>query len=280
MPNWASATKPWPGQIVCWLRRTLPGRPLELVGDGRYALVALGLRCRQQAVPLIAPLRLDARFCAPPPRPVAKPRGRPRVVGERLATLAVLAPQPTTRWQRRPIPWYAGTTTLIDWTSGSAHWSTTGTTPLPIRWVLVRDPAGKRPLRAFFTTDPHAPAAAIIGTFVKRWALDVTFEEARAQLGIETQRQWSVPAIARTTPALFGLFSLVVLIAHALYPHGLIPIPQTAWYPKAHVSFHDLLALVRRRLWLHCLFQTAALSPDLRLITSAQIEHLLSPVCY
>jgi hypothetical protein len=270
----------WTGQIVCWLRRTLAGRPLELVGDGSYAVVALGLRCRQQGVTLIAPLRLDARLFAPPPRLVAKPRGRPRVVGERLPTLATLATQATTRWQRSLVPWYAGTTTLMDWITGTALWYTTGTTPLLIRWVLVRDPAGKRPLRAFFTTDAHAPAPTISGAFVKRWSLDVTFEEGRAHLGIETQRQWSTPAIARTTPALFGLFSLVVLMAHALYPDGLIPVPQTAWYPKAHVSFHDLLALVRRRLWLHCLFQTAALSPDLRLITAAQVEQLLSAVCY
>lgn len=273
----------WTSQIVCWLRRTLPGHPLELVGDGSYAVIALGLRCRQQAVTLIAPLRLDARLFAPPP-PVAKRRGRPRVVGERLPTLATLATQATTYWQRSLVPWYAGTTTLMDWTTGTALWYTTGTTPLPIRWVLGRDPAGKRPLRAFFTTDPHAPAPAIIGTFVKRWPLEVTFEEGRAHLGIETQRQWSTPAIARTGcplgPALFGLFSLVVLMAHALYPDGLIPVPQAAWYPKAHVSFHDLLALVRRRLWLHCLFQTSALAPDLRLITPDQVEHLLSAVCY
>ncbi len=267
------------GQIVCWLRRTLPGYPIELVGDGSYAVIALGLRCRQQAVTLIAPLRLDARLFAPPP-PVAKLRGRPAVVGVRLPTLTLVSTQPTTCWQRSLVPWYAGTTTLIDWTTGTALWYTTGTTPLPIRWVLVRDQTGKRPTRAFFATDLHASAAAIIGAFVKRWSLEVTFEEGRAHLGIETQRQWSLPAIARTTPALFGLFSLVVLMAYALYPDGQIPVPQTAWYPKAHVSFHDLLALVRRRLWLHCLFQTDALSPDLRLITPAQVEHLLAAVCY
>jgi hypothetical protein len=35
----------------------------------------------------------------------------------------------------------------------------------------------------------------------------------RAHLGVETQRQWSDLAIARTTPTLFGLFSLVTLWA-------------------------------------------------------------------
>jgi len=268
------------GQSVGWLRRTLPGRRLQLVGDGAYAVIALGLRCRAQAVTLIAPLRLDARLFEPPRRPRLKSRGRPPVVGERLPNLAVVATLPTTRWQRSLVPWYAGTTTLMDWTTGTALWYTTGTTPLPIRWVVVRDPAGKRPSRAFFSTDPNQAAPVIIGAFIKRWPLEVTFEESRAHLGIETQRQWSDKAIERTTPALLGLFSLVVLMAHALYPDGQIPVPQTAWYPKTHVSFHDLLALVRRRLWLHSLFQTDALSPDLRLITTAQVEHLLSALCY
>ena len=46
---------------------------------------------------------------------------------------------------------------------------------------------------------------------MKRWSLEVTFEEGRAHLGIETQRQWSDRAIERSTPLLFGLYSLVTL---------------------------------------------------------------------
>ena len=95
----------------------------------------------------------------------------------------------------------------------------------------------------------------MIAAFVNRWPLEVTFEEARAQLGLETQRQWSDRAIERTTPALLGLFSLVVLLAHALYPTGDLPLPQAAWYPKTHATFHDVLALVRRRLWQQYIFQ-------------------------
>ena len=102
----------------------------------------------------------------------------------------------------------------------------------------------------------------------------------RTHLGLETQRQWSDLAIERSTPALFGFFTLIVLMVHALYPDGLLPLTPSAWYPKTHATFHDLLALVRRRIGYHFLFQTAALSPDLRLITPAQVEHLLSAVCY
>ena len=268
------------GQIVGWVRRTLPGRPIHLVGDGAYAVIALGLRCQHQQVTLIAPLRLDARLFEPPFRPLNKRRGRPAVVGARLPNLAQVALLPTTHWQRSQVAWYGGTTTVVDWATGTALWYTSGTTPLPLRWVLVRDPLGDRPLRAFFTTDPHLAAPTIISAFVKRWPLEVTFEEGRAHLGLETQRQWSDLAIERSTPALFGLFTLIVLIVHALYPDGLLPLTPSAWYPKNHATFHDLLALVRRRLWCHFLFQTAALSPDLRLISADQFEHLLSAVCY
>lgn len=268
------------GQIVGWVRRSLPDHTIHLVGDGAYAVIALGLRCRRHHVTLIAPLRLDVRLFEEPLRPMDKRRGRPAVVGARLPNLAQVATQPTTRWQRSQVAWYGGTTTIVDWVSGTALWYSTGTTPLPIRWVLVRDPQANRPTRAFFSTDSYQAASTIISDFVKRWPLEVTFEEGRAHLGIETQRQWSDLAIERTTPALFGLFTLIVLMTHALYPDGQLPLVPAAWYPKTHASFHDLLALVRRRIWLQGLFQTDAFPPDLRLITSVQVEHLLSAVCY
>ena len=65
-----------------------------------------------------------------------------------------------------------------------------------------------------------------------RWQLEVTFEEARAHLGVETQRQWSDLAIVRTTPALLGLFSLVTLFAHQLLQGQELPVRQAAWYQK------------------------------------------------
>jgi len=108
----------------------------------------------------------------------------------------------------------------MDWTTGTALWYATGKPPIAVRWVLVRDPANIHPTRAFFTTDLYLAPAMIIAGFVSRWSLEVTYEECRAHLGIETQRQWSDLAIEHTTPALFGLFSLVVLMAHALSADG------------------------------------------------------------
>lgn len=271
-------------QVVCWLRRTLPGRHIRLVGDGAYSVIELGLRCQSAGVTLIAPLRLDARlFDYPPSRwmPTGKKRlGRPPCVGQRLPNLEEVAMLKTTCWHRGRVDWYGGASEIVDWATGTALWYSTGTPPLLLRWVLVRDPQGKRETVAYFSTDVHQSAPTVIADFVKRWSHEVTFEEARAHLGIETQRQWSDLAIERTTPALFGLFSLVVIMALALCPDGQIPWPQAAWYPKTHASFHDLLSLVRRRLWSHLLFQTHALPPDLRLFSTPQVEHLLSALCY
>ena len=168
----------------------------------------------------------------------------------------------------------------MDWTTGTALWYSTGTPPLAIRWVLVRDPAGDYATRAFFSTDTYLAPSAIIAGFVARWSLEVTYEESRAHLGIETQRQWSNLAIERTTPALFGLYSLIVLMAHALCHDRELPCQQTAWYPKQSATFHDLLHLVRKTLWLHFLFQTGDFEPDPRKIPPDRFDHLLSAVCY
>jgi len=88
----------------------------------------------------------------------------------------------------------------------------------------------------------------ILTLYLGRWAMEVTFEEARRHLGIETQRQWSRTAIERTTPCLFGLFTLVVVLAQHL--HGTTtPIRRSAWHAKDEATFVDLLAAVRRDLW-------------------------------
>lgn len=90
--------------------------------------------------------------------------------------------------------------------------------------------------------------------FVRRWTMEVTFEEARAHLGIETQRPWNDVAIARTTPALFGLYALVTLMAQALPKSEARVVRTVAWYAKTQPTFSDAIAVVRRELWSHCHF--------------------------
>src|SRR5204863_7612371 len=131
--------------------------------------------------------------------------------------------------------------------SGTALWYHPGKR-VPVRWLLVRDAAGEFEPQGFVCTDPAADPLDVLRWFVRRWSVEVTFAEVRRHLGVETQRQWSDLAIARTTPALLGLFSLVTLWADRIKgEQGVLP-NRVRWYPKADPTFSDALALVRLEL--------------------------------
>ena len=110
--------------------------------------------------------------------------------------------------------------------------------------------------------------------------MEVTFEEARAHLGVETQRQWNDLAIGRTTPALFGLYSIVTLTAQALMERETKLVRSAAWYSKTRPTFSDAIALVRRTLWSHCYFSTSVQKADVIKISRSLFERLTDAVCY
>ncbi len=128
---------------------------------------------------------------------------------------------------------------------------------MPIRWVLIRDPRNRFAPQALLCTDPTCDPARIVSWFVQRWKVEVTFQEARAHLGLQTQRQWSDRAIARTTPCLLALFSIVTLMADRLPGHERRQVADTAWYRKQHPTFSDTLAAVRRAIWREQAFVTS-----------------------
>jgi DDE superfamily endonuclease len=274
----------WARQMITKVRRFVPGVPITLLGDGAYSAVELGLRCQKLGVRLTAPLVLDAQLFEqppPPPRPGQKKRiGRPREKGARLPKLSAVLVNPKTVWAPITVEWYDGQPRALEMTTGTALWKRAGLKPLPIRWVLVRDPSGELEPRAYFTTDPAQTAVEIVEAFILRWTIEVMFEESRAHLGIETQRQWSDLAIERETPCLFGLYSLVVLMANALHPDGKVPIQQTAWYEKKEATFSDVLATVRRHLWGNFDYLTSPHDHHVRLIPEADLIRLAQAVCY
>jgi len=247
----------WARQAVLQLARWLPGRRLIYLGDSGYAVLDL-LAAAPAGVSWLTRLRLDAALYAPaPPRRMGQ-RGRPRVKGARLPGLAQLAADATTAWQPLLLPADArGQVRSVDVATGTAVWYSAGTA-VPIRWVLVR-PAGEAagPLTALLSTELTMEAAAIVTTYAQRWALEVTFAQVRAHLGVETQRQWTDRAIARTTPVLLGLFSLVTLLAARLHARGLLRAQACAWYEKAAPTFSDALATVRRYLWAETIFDSS-----------------------
>lgn len=267
-------------QMTAVVRRWLPDVEMTVIGDQTYSVVELGNSCVKHGVRLVAPLRLDAALYEPaPPRP-AGITGRPRVKGARLPKLSHVLADEGTRWRRVRVRWYDATQRELEVTSGTAVWYRIGQPPLPIRWVIVRDPRGELDTRAYFSTRPSDAPREIIVEMIKRWPVETTFEESRAHLGIETQRQWSERAIERTTPCLFGLYSLVALFGQALHPDGEMPVRTSAWYPKREATFADVLAVVRRHLWGGFSYSTSARDPDLLEIPRGELNRLAEAVCY
>ncbi len=261
------------------IRSWVPARPLTVIGDGAYSSIELGLLAHDQPFTLITPLRLDANLFAPAPARPPGQTGRPRVKGAALPKLTARLADPTTVWTRRAILWYDGRLRQVEYCTGTALWYHGGKRPLPLRWVLTRDPSGQHEPKAYRCTDLTRLPERIILDYIKRWPLEVTFEESRAHLGIETQRQWSDAAIERSTPALLGLYSLVTLFGQALHPDGQIPVAQEAWYPKTQATFSDVLMEVRRALWHNFDYGTSPDHPHMQLIPKADLARLAYAVC-
>jgi hypothetical protein len=231
------------------VRRWLPGRPLVLVVAGGFAAVSLALACMKSQVTMVSRLRWDAAlYHGPVPHPPGK-RGPKPLKGKRQRRLQAWAERADTPGETVAVDWYGGRRKPLWVFSHTALGHTRGLPPVDIRFVLVGDPAGKLRMAACFCTDLQATPVPILEWVVMRWSVEVTFEEGRARLGLETPRQWSDHAIARTTPVLLGLFSLVTLLALPLSHEGQIPVPVTAWSHKAEPTFSDCLGLVRHHRW-------------------------------
>jgi hypothetical protein len=270
----------WARQLLRQVHRWQPERTLVVVADSTYAALDL-LAAVRPAATVVTRLRLDAQLFAPAPPRLPHQKGRPRLVGQRLPTLEQRNADPGTTWTRVTVThWYGRQPREVEVVSQTAVWYHTGLPPVPIRWVLIRDPAAQFPTQALLCTDLSASSEQILAWFVQRWQLEVTFHAMRAHLGMETQRQWTPLAIARTTPTLLGLFSLVTLLAHPAFSCTPRPLPQTAWYAKALPTFADALALVRRQLWASLLFPTSASTPDPQIIPATLLDHLCMLLCY
>jgi hypothetical protein len=259
----------WAHQMISLVRRWLPAREIKLMGDTAYTVLELGVHAQAKHVTLVTTGRMDAVLHLPPPERTERTMGRPRVVGQRLPALECVLLDPNTLWQKLTMDWYSEGTRRLEICTGTALWYRSGFAPLQIRWVLTRDPASKRPPKAIFSTDPAQSAEEVITDFMKRWSLEVTFEESRAHLAIE-----------RSTPLLFGLYSLVTLFGQALHPDGQIPVAQTAWYRKQTATFRDVLAVVRRHLWDQGTFCTSPTDQRVVLVPRTTLEHWSLALCY
>ncbi|HWH59276.1 MAG TPA: transposase, partial [Terriglobales bacterium] len=273
----------WARQLLLQLRRWLPDRELVMVSDGGFAALELLTRLAGLARPItcITRLRLDARLYDRPASRCPGKAGRPRVVGARLPSLQQVLTDGRTGWKTVLVEnWYGRTSRTVQFASATAIWYHGGFPPLPIRWVLIRDPQQRFDPVALLCTDPQQSPEPILSWFLLRWRVEVTFQEVRAHLGFETQRQWSDQAIARSSPILLSLFSLVTLLASRLAKRHSIPLRQSAWYQKTHPCFSDALALVRRHYWQHAGFFISHPRTRHKKISLALLARLSDALCF
>ena len=269
-------------QMIKQLRRWLPNRKLVMVGDSSYAALDLLAACQalSEPVTLVTRLRMDAALYEP--APLYAGMGRPRKKGKRLPTPQAYLAASDTQWTTVEVRWYDGQIREMELASDTAVWFHYGKTPVPICWVLVRDPQGEYETTCLLCTDQTVAPLQVVEWFVMRWQVEVTFEEARRHLGVETQRQWSDKAIARTTPLLLGLFSWVVLVAEQLDRLGQpVTARQSAWYAKTRPTFSDALAVVRQHLWQQReSFLMSSPNPDVVKISRPYFITLVEAACY
>jgi hypothetical protein len=187
---------------------------------------------------------------------------------------------PHTLWTRLILPWYGQTERELEIACFTAIWFHYGLPAVSIRCVLIRDVAGKFEPQALLSTDPLLMPEQILAFFLRRWQMEPTFQHIRTHLGVETQRQWSDKAIARTTPALLGLFSFVTLLADTLITRETPAARAAAWYPKSLLTFSDAIALVRYQLWAFWTFHPSPDETDMVKVPRVLLERFNDLLCY
>jgi hypothetical protein len=271
----------WGRQLVLQARRWMPGRRLVLVTDSGFSALEFLAALLRQEITCVTRLRLDAALYRPAPPRQPGTVGRPRTKGERLPTLAAVLANETTRWRRATVPgWYGEGDRVVEICSDTAVWRHAGLPVVPIRWVLLRDPRRRFDPQALLCTDAAQDPLQVVRWFVQRWQLEVTFREVRDHLGVETQRQWSDKAIARTTPCLLGLFSVVTLLAARLDSRARVRASTSAWYHKQRPTFADSLAAVRRAIWSEQGFVVSRQSVETTKLPPALREGIAYALCH
>ena len=236
----------------------------------------LGIIFKPCSWALLSRLRLDAQlFEFPEAVPLGK-RGRKPVKGKRI-NLKALLNDSTQTWQSLTFNWYGGEQKKIECLSFICLWYHAGKLPLTVRIVLVKTPNGKNIAETFFSTNVNNSPLQIINWFVLPWNIEVTFEETRSHLGVETQRQWSDNAIQRTTPSLMALYSVLTLIAIKMNKIKPLVVHEiTSWYDKkGELTFSDIIVIVRRSIWSKRYFYQSAKNDDIVKFDGEDIDHLL-----
>jgi hypothetical protein len=230
-------------QMAAVLARALPGRDIHLVADAAYA--GKELARLPATVTWTTRLRKDAALYELP-GPRTGRRGRPRLKGDKLPALEVLAGQMT--FTPVSVHRYGRTATVHAATRTCLWYGVFGARPAQI--MLVREHHGKGYDLALATTDLGASPAAVIERYASRWSIEVAVEDAKQIFGAGQARNRQATAVHRTLPFTLACQSIAVLWYATAGRHPADVDDHRArapWYTtKAEPSTADMIAKLRR----------------------------------
>ena len=235
------------GILSHWLKR-----PFIFLGDGSYACISLIKTAKEKSITIITRPKVNTVLYEHPKTPPPEKRGRKPIKGKRIPSFKEqvekadeiekkiakgkskkLAPF----WKKVTVKWYGNIFKEVSFLEGTHLWYSPGSGVVLIKWVLVK--TGKGEFFPLLSSDINFETKKIIELYVMRFSIEITFEESRAHLGVETQRQWSKLSITRSTPLLMALYSLVCLVAHSLQKEEEFLPKNTAWY-NSTIKFLNL----------------------------------------
>jgi IS4 transposase len=239
-------------QLAAALIHWFPQRRFILLGDGGFASHDLARFCfgHRRRLSLVSRLHPRANLYDPPPARKPGQGGRPRVKGrKRSAPADVVDRTPQRQRVHATVNWYGGARRKVQLVSGTAHWYRGGGGLVPIRWVFVHDLDGTHRDQYFYSTEVDLKPQEIVSLYTGRWSIEVTFQEAKFHLGLETTRQRVEKSVQRAFPCLLGLFSVVSLIYARHVGRRKPAVDPAPWYHKAEPTFSNAMSRVRRLLW-------------------------------
>lgn len=267
-------------QLLCMLFRWYPQRKFRLTGDGNYGTHALAAFAQRHSkhMDLVSKFHPDANLYAPPPPRKAGTNGRPRVKGEKQPSPQDVVAKTPHRTKLR-VSWYGGGQRHIEVVTGVGHWYKGGSGLVPVRWVYVKDLTGTHRDEYFFSTNLDLSAQEIVEIYTGRWNIEVTYEEVRAYLGLETTRGRCQKTILRAEPCLFGLYTLVALwFAELPEKERRHPVVPWTGMTKQHLTFSDAITIIRRHIWRHWLFESPTYFSVFQKLNPAEKQLILQAV--
>jgi SRSO17 transposase len=229
-------------QMLRVLCNHFENRHFHAIGDSAYGgksvLLELPANCD-----LTSRLKMDARLYDAPVQTKSRKGGRPRIRGKRLPT-----PQQMLKGRCRHL-----TLDIYgrkDKSRVAECLARVYAAPARLLKIVAIEPrCGGRIAQAFFSTCPGDTIQEVLIRYAARWSIEVTYHEAKGQLGFEQPQGWSKQAVKRTAPVAMLLYSLVVAWFSGEGHRHYRP-PTRPWYPAKtdgpeHASFADMLNTLR-----------------------------------